>query len=327
MRPYADMHCDTISKIAYIPGNGGLFENKGHIDLKSLNKGGCAVQFFACFIDAEVHREHSENELWDRCWQSVNGLIDVYEREIEINENFIRKVQCAADIDNNMKYEKISAVLAIEEGGIINEDMERLWALYKRGVRLITLTWNYENCIGFPNSTNAECMRRGLKPFGVEIIEEMQRLGMIVDVSHLSDGGFWDVASVSEKRGIPFAVSHSCARALKNHPRNLTDSMLRVVGQTGSVVGVNFCDQFLNDTGYSDIDSIVRHIIYMVNTAGSESVGFGTDFDGIDSRLEIDKADKMPLLIDALGKAGLSAAVIDKICYQNVLRVIREVIK
>lgn len=327
MRHYADMHCDTISRIDHDPNIGNLQENQCHIDLKSLKKGGCDIQFFACFIDAEAEACDLGDELWESAWKSANRRIDVYEREIRNNEAMIGQARCAADIDANMRNRKISALLTIEEGGIIHGDLKRLQKLYDRGVRLITLTWNYENCLGFPNSTDVERMQLGLKPFGFEAIEEMQRLGMIVDVSHLSDGGFWDVAAVSERKGIPFVASHSCARALKKHPRNLTDEMLKAVGQAGGVTGVNFCDQFLNDSGWSDIDSIVRHIVYMVNLAGSESVGFGTDFDGIDSRLEIDKADKMPLLIDALKKAGLSAAVIDKICCQNVLRVIREVIK
>lgn len=127
---------------------------------------------------------------------------------------------------------KMSAVLTVEEGGILNGKMEYLDELYHQGIRLITLTWNYENCIGFPNSREPELMNRGLKPFGMEVVRHMNELGMIIDVSHLSDGGFWDVAAHSTK---PFLASHSNARTLCKHPRNLTDEMIKALAEKGGV--------------------------------------------------------------------------------------------
>ena len=118
----------------------------------------------------------------------------------------------------------------MEEGGVLNEKQERLEELYRLGIRLITLTWNYENCLGYPNSRDGEVMNRGLKAFGLEIVERMNALGMLVDVSHLSDGGFWDCIRVSRA---PIIASHSNARALCGVPRNLTDDMLRALAEKG----------------------------------------------------------------------------------------------
>ena len=117
-----------------------------------------------------------------------------------------------ADLEENRKKGKLSAFLTLEEGGVIHGDLDRVKGLYDMGIRLITLTWNYENCIGYPNSRDLKDMGKGLKPFGFSVIDEMNRLGMIVDVSHLSEGGFWDVVSHSKT---PPVASHSNARALR----------------------------------------------------------------------------------------------------------------
>ncbi len=303
----------------------------------------------------------------------AHRLLDVLHGEIEKNSETTASALCAADISANEALGKISALASVEEGGILNEDMGRLDALYERGVRLMTLTWNFENCIGYPNSDISavmrkglkpfghevvermqdkgmivdvshlsdggfydvaghakKCvsavMRKGLKPFGHEVVERMQDKGMIVDVSHLSDGGFYDVAGHAKKCGIPFAASHSSARALTGHPRNLTDEMLKIIGETGSVAGVNFFHKFTSDSGYSSVADIVRHVLYMVDKAGEDAVAIGSDFDGMDDCLEITGAQKMPLLFDALKKAHLTEAVIDKICYGNAMRLFKSVL-
>lgn len=338
MRKYIDLHCDTISKIARCPGNGGLLKNTGQVDIECLKRGGCLLQTFACFIEKTDfnHRVFGEKFfgeesfggecLWEAAWTYANHLLDTFWEELHKNKDSIAAAVCVSDIETNMKKRLISAMASVEEGGILNSREERLKILFERGVRLITLTWNFENCIGYPNSKNQDIMSRGLKPFGFKVLELMNKYGMIIDVSHLSDGGFWDVAANSEKTGIPFAASHSCARALKDHPRNLTDEMLKKIGNTGSVAGVNFYSAFLGDTDFSEKEAIVRHIMHMIKMAGTEAVAIGTDFDGIHGRLEINRADKIPLLFDALKKEGMSEADIDKISFQNALRLIQSVI-
>lgn len=323
MRHYIDLHCDTISVLERHPEYGGLNENRGQADIKRLLQAGCACQIFSCFIEKS---DFSGADGWDAGYRYAHRLLDVLHGEIEKNSETTASALCADDISANEALGKISALASVEEGGILNKDMSRLDALYERGVRLMTLTWNFENCIGYPNSDVSAVMRKGLKPFGHEVVERMQDKGMIVDVSHLSDGGFYDVAGHAKKCGIPFAASHSCARALTGHPRNLTDEMLKVIGETGSVAGVNFFHKFTSDSGYSSVADIVRHVLYMVDKAGEDAVAIGSDFDGMDDCLEITGAQKMPLLFDALKKVHLTEAVIDKICYGNAMRLFKSVL-
>ena len=175
-----------------------------------------------------------------------------------------------------------------------------------------------------PNSRDADKMKLGLKPFGIESIERMNELGILIDVSHLSDGGYYDVARLSKK---PFVASHSCARALCNHPRNMTDDMLRVLGEKGGICGINFCAPFLRENAnYSAIADIVLHAEHIRNKAGIDAVALGSDFDGIDDTLEFKDYTGMPTIADALLKRFTESEV-DKICSENAMRVIRASMK
>ena len=168
-------------------------------------------------------------------------------------------------------------------------------------------------------------MGKGLKSFGVEVVEEMNRLGMLVDVSHLSDGGFWDVARHSKK---PFVASHSCVRDLCGQSRNLNKEMLKAVGEKGGAVGVNFYGGFLSEDGVSTAQRIAQHLRFIADAAGIEAAAIGTDFDGGISAnpLEIDRIGSIELLYPALKQVGFSDGEIEQIFWKNVLRVIRETV-
>lgn len=193
------------------------------------------------------------------------------------------------------------------------------------GIRLITLTWNYENCIGYPNSPDAQVMGKGLKQFGFSVVEEMNRIGMIIDVSHLSEGGFWDVVSHSKT---PPVASHSNARALRNHPRNLSDEQIRALAEKGGIAGLNFYQEFLGKSGSCLIEEMVSHVRHMYQKGGEEVIAIGTDFDGFGGaeKMEIEDIGAMPLLYDALGKAGFTGRQREKIWYGNAKRVIDTVL-
>lgn len=240
-------------------------------------------------------------------------------------ENFREEIAFAGNYTEIMKNRddgKISAMLTLEEGGVVEHDLSRVEELYGEGIRLITLLSNYENCIGYPNSRDAAVMQSGLKPFGFEMVEKMNELGMLVDVSHLSDGGFWDVIGHSKT---PVIASHSNARALCNHPRNLTDDMIRALAEKGGVAGVNFYPAFIQENEIAKAEDIVRHIRHMVNVGGSDVAAIGTDFDGFSGgELEIRKTGQMELLYETLRKDGFSCSQIEKIWSGNALRVIRE---
>ena len=164
-------------------------------------------------------------------------------------------------------------------------------------------------------------MRRGLKSFGKRMVEEMNELGMIVDVSHLSDGGFWDVAKISKK---PFVASHSNARAVTNHPRNLTDSMIRTIAEKGGVIGINFCPSFLSDKKISTINGLLRHIYHIYQVGGEDVLALGSDLDGISGKIQLDGCDKISLLAESLKRYRMSDRVLEKMWYKNALRVFHD---
>ncbi len=331
-----DMHCDTISELYKRKKEGApgsLRENGLHMDLGKMKKGGYLLQNFALFL----HLPSFDNPL-----DGVLEMADLYYEELEKNADLIRPVTCWEDIESNRSEGRMSAMLTVEEGGVCMGNPAFLRTLYRLGVRMLTLTWNFPNELGWPNleqpgekdkkdfvpdfrkANNSQ----GLTETGFAFVEEMDRLGMIIDVSHLSDAGFYDVARAAKK---PFVASHSNARAVCGWCRNLDDDMIRLLAQKGGVMGLNYCPAFLTDVAegecaHGTIAAIVEHAKHIVNVGGSDCLGLGSDFDGIKTHEELPDASYMPLLADAFAKAGFTNTQIDKILFENVLRLYREVI-
>ncbi|MFV0518000.1 MAG: dipeptidase [Aminipila sp.] len=311
-----DMHCDTMLECFRNPEY-KLSANSGHIDIDKLKKGNAYTQFFALFIDTKDYPQMDAYEIF-------NEMYNTYQIQLSLNSDILAPALSVSDILRNSEEGKISSVLAVEDGVIIDNKIERVSEIYHKGVRLVTLTWNFENSIGYPCSMVPEEHNKKLKPFGIDVISEMNRLGMIIDVSHLSEGGFYDVATHSK---CPFVASHSCARALCNHQRNLTDDQLKTIGNKGGLIGVNFYSSFLQEKSeYATLNNIVDHVKYMVNKAGIEAVGLGSDFDGIDCGLEFVDYSGFPTVIDALSK-HFTSDELERICNKNAFRVISEVWK
>lgn len=314
-----DLHCDTVMRM-YMDKNQGLLKNSYHVDIEKLKKSNSAAQFFALFVEAK-----EAEALGILPWDQMQQMYQVFMEQLQLNEEHIALAKTAEDLELNMMLNKLSAFLTIEEGGVLDGQIDRLSQVYDMGVRLITLTWNYPNSLGFPNGMNSmEHEHKGLTPFGFEVVEGMNHKGMLVDVSHLSDKGFYDVASASK---MPFVASHSNARELRGHGRNLTDDMLRTLGNKGGITGINFCGYFLQTDGDSTVDAMVKHIDHIVNKAGIETVAMGTDFDGIEGTLEIENIGQMNKLQQALLKHGYTEDQIDKIWFQNAYRVIKDVLR
>ena len=208
---------------------------------------------------------------------------------------------------------------------------------YDLGVRKSTLTWNFENELAFPNRAVRDAVsgeyhvfpetERGLKKAGQDAVQLMEELGMLIDVSHLGDAGILEILDIVGPH-TPVIASHSNARAVTGHPRNLTDQMLRGIAEHGGLTGINFCAAFLTEdgNGVSRIRDMVRHVRYIYNVAGCDAIGLGTDFDGIDDQLEINGAGEMYRLADALSAAGFTSGEIEKIFWRNVMRVYEEVL-
>lgn len=321
---FIDLHCDTIGeKVAASNGTIKLRRNNCHIDLEKMRQAGSLAQMFAIFIPTHSEAKHSNITLSPI--EYFKRAYTFYINELKQNHDIIAPAYNYQDIMTNQLSDKISSILTIEDGVLIEGNLNSILELYKDGVRLITLTWNYENSMAYPNSRDDSIMTRGLKPFGIEAIKYMNDLGIIIDVSHLSDGGFYDVVKYSK---FPFVASHSCARSLNNHPRNLTDKMLKLIGDTYSICGINFASQFLvnESTKYTKIEDIVHHAVHIKNIAGIDAVALGSDFDGISSELEFTDYTGMVKIAQALSK-HFTGSEVDKICYKNALRVIKDSMK
>lgn len=309
-----DMHCDTITRL-YHNNKQGLLDNDGHLDLKKMKSGDYLLQNFAMFTNLK----NTSNP-----FLTVNQYINYYYQEIEKYPDYIKPVFSYQDIIDNMNNNIMSSLLTLEEGAVVDNDLSLLQHYYRLGVRMITLTWNYENRIGYPNVPKVNT-KDGLTAFGIDYIKEMERLGIIIDVSHLSDAGFYDVYNNTTK---PFVASHSNARSICKANRNMTDDMILKLASRNGVIGINFYSAFLsdNDDGYSYLKDIVKHILYIRDLAGIDCIGLGSDFDGIDCELELKDSSGYQMLYDALVDAGLSNEEIEKIFYKNVLRLYQEVL-
>lgn len=318
-----DLHCDTFLRMMF-PSKDGSFPNLKannlQVDINKLKKVGASAQMFAAYIPIETL---SQKGYKGTPYEFLKEMHKKMISEIEINKDEIGLARNYADYERNMANEKLSAFLTIEDGGVLDGKIERIDEVYEMGFRFLGLMWMQENSIGFSNSENPELMAKGLKPFGFEVIERMNHLGMVIDVSHLSDGGFYDVAKHSK---MPFVATHSNCRALANESRNLTDEMIKILADSGGVMGLNLLPDFLDASKKSRVEFMVNHIKHMRNKGGIDLVAIGADFDGMSGDLEIDNVGDMGRLFIALEKAGFSSDEIEKIAYGNALRLVRDVV-
>ncbi|MDE6621831.1 MAG: dipeptidase [Lachnospiraceae bacterium] len=351
----ADMHCDTISEIwesRKHDKSQQLSQNNLQVDIQKMKKSGYLLQNFAMYVDLKKGLDP---------FAYVSELIDVFYDEMEKNKNDIRVIKTYDEILENEQQGKMSALMTIEEGGCCKGDIGNLERLYQLGARMMTLTWNYPNELASPNifvrNTQAEnssvrnvvsdaqsakdfqkgstvkddkgfCLfdnSKGLTESGFLFIERMEQLGIIIDVSHLSDAGFRDVAQNTKK---PFVASHSNARALCGHCRNLTDDMIRTIAERGGVIGLNYYGCFLNETNdsHSSVARMAVHARHMLRIGGSECLGLGSDFDGISGELEIQDCSQMHKLADELERQHFTSTEIENILFRNVMRVYKELL-
>ncbi|MBA7681825.1 hypothetical protein ES703_90166 [subsurface metagenome] len=244
-------------------------------------------------------------------------------REIEKNQDDISLVTNYNQIKEVNRAGKIAAILSIEGGEALEGDLGVLRVLYKLGVRLLTLTWNQRNQIadGIGESRTGS----GLTEFGLKVIDEMNRLGMLIDVSHLSETGFWDVVKRSKT---PIVASHSNCYALCPHLRNLKDEQIKALADKGGVIGITFVPNFLTqEKRKTTVEDVVKHIDYLVEKVGVDYVGLGSDFDGTGGLpLGLEGVDKIPNITGELLDRGYKEKDIKKILGENFLRVFKEVV-
>lgn len=311
-----DCHCDTLTEL--YNKNASLYENEQHFDIKRQIALGGGLQFCAIYVPTEVFR-YQGGLRYTLC------LLDKYNQEIKkLHENGIDvlQVRTAEDAGNVLKH-KAATLLAIEEGGAIDGSLEALRCLYELGVRAMTLTWSNRNDIA--DGINEEATGSGLTLFGKQVVAEMNRLGMLVDVSHISTAGFWSVIETSTK---PIIATHSNAKSLCSHPRNLNNEQIKALAQNGGLAGITFAGQFLEeDWRNACIESVYKHIDYMLNLIGNDDhIGFGSDFDGISHPpYNIQGVQDYKPLIEYLSKY-YSDETINKITHQNVINLLQKVL-
>ncbi|MDY5211230.1 dipeptidase [Intestinibacter sp.] len=317
-----DMHCDTMKAILDERDknkNVNLKNNNFTVDIEKMKQGDYMLQVFAAYTNIK------EGDTLVNCLRTI----DLFHNEIKANKEDIGIVLSYDDILKNIKQNKMSALLSIEEGACCKGDLGILRNFYRLGVRMMTLTWNYENELGFPNEIigNKLVCDRGLKNKGFEFIEEMEKLGIIIDVSHLSDAGFYDILNNTKK---PFVASHSNSRSICGHRRNMTDDMIKKLADRGGVMGLNFYSNFLNDNttfnNMSKIDDMINHVKHIKKIGGIEVIGLGSDFDGIECKVEIEDASKMQILAEKMKKEGFTENEVEHIFYKNVLNLFREIL-
>lgn len=311
-----DCHCDTLTEL--YNKNASLYKNEQHFDIKRQIALGGGLQFCAIYVPTEVFR-YQGGLRYTLC------LLDKYNQEIKkLHENGIDvlQVRTAEDAGNVLKH-KAATLLAIEEGGAIDGSLEALRCLYELGVRAMTLTWSNRNDIA--DGINEEATGSGLTLFGKQVVAEMNRLGMLVDVSHISTAGFWSVIETSTK---PIIATHSNAKSLCSHPRNLNDEQIKALAQNDGLAGITFAGQFLEeDWRNACIESVYKHIDYMLNLIGNDDhIGFGSDFDGISHPpYNIQGVQDYKPLIEYLSKY-YSDETINKITHQNVINLLQKVL-
>lgn len=290
-----DTHCDTLCSV--LDYGKSIVMNDCHVDIERMKKYEQYTQVFACFIDPVYKSCAADRTL---------NLIDTFHNTV-----------------SDKLPDNVRGILSIEGGeGIYS--LAHLRNFYRLGVRIIALTWNFSNHIASGALETDEM--RGLTGFGKLVVAEMNRLGIFADVSHLNDKSFYDVAEYSNK---PIIASHSNARAVCRSKavcpveRNLTDDQFEIIKKSGGCVGINFCPDFLNESGKADIEDIIRHIEHFMSLGGEDNVGIGADFDGIDSTPDgINGVEDIYKIFDRLLQKGYTENQIEKISHKNFERIL-----
>ena len=292
----ADTHSDTL----YAMGVQHAPADRLMITPERLRQGGVTLQVFALWTGGKGNKGDVAGIVQAELSQ-VPGLIAAGLRQVTDPADAMDGEQCF--------------MLSVEGGEVFEPGIHTVQLYRDKGVRMAALLWNNENALGYPAKSGD---RRGLTDYGLQVAREMQRVGMAVDVSHLNEAGFYDLFAKTDR---PPMASHSCCRALCDHFRNLTDDQLRLMIREGGFVGVNFYPHFLSGDGMADAALVARHIDHICQLGGAEIVGFGSDFDGIETTPDnVRHPGDIPNLLDELRRLGYGDAAIAGIAGENLKR-------
>jgi len=313
-----DTHCDTLMQFLPQPRGSpparklGECSERGHIDLPRLGGGGVTCQTFAMYTGRRVNQPGA--------LFTALRMVDVFYREIEANEGIVA-VTSHDEILEAKEAGKVCGLLSIEGAEPLMGEIGLLRVFHRLGVRMLSFTWNWRT--PFADGLDAKRAESKLPDLGIQAVEEMDRLGMVLDVSHISDSCFWDIADI--KKG-PFIASHSNCRDVCDHARNLTDEMIRALADHGGVMGMNFATSFV-DKEQATLEKLVDHIDHIIGLVGPDYVGLGADLDGIDNTpIGLEDVTKFPDITRELVRREYSDDDIIKILGGNHLRVFKEVL-
>jgi len=291
----------------------GVRADVGHIDIPRLHEGGINCQVFAI------------SSLRDRtppfALRTALEQLDVFYSECEKHKSLITSVTSSQDIQEAINSGKVGALLSIEGGDILEGNLGILRIFYRLGVRMFGLVHSLRNLLA--DGVADHRTRGGLSELGVMVVEELNRLGVLIDVSHLNDAGFWDLVDISKQ---PFIASHSNCRAVCNHPRNLTDDQIRALADRGGVIGLNFATDFVHPT-HATVERVIDHADHIISLVGPDHVGLGSDFDGIpDTPKGLEDVTRMINITKELVRREYSEENIRKILGENHLRALKAVV-
>ncbi len=292
----ADTHCDTL----FAMGVMNVPAERLMVTPDKMRRGGVSLQTLALWTGPKGNRG------------DVAGIV---EKELaalpELTNAGLRKVDDPAEA---LTSETPCVMLSVEGGEVFEAGPDAVDAYRGLGVRMAALLWNNENAIGYPAKSGDP---RGLKPYGLEVVRRMQAVGMAVDTSHLNEAGFW---SILNETPLPPLASHSCCKSLCDHFRNLTDEQIRALIERGGYIGVNFYPAFLSGSGEADAVRVAEHIDHICQLGGAAIVGFGSDFDGIETTpSDLRGADEIPNLLNALRRRGYDEQTVEGIAGKNLL--------
>lgn len=304
-----DGHCDTVLS-CYLEG-GGLRRRSGQLDLERRQGRGHWAQFFAIFGSTE---DMPGRPLWEVCLEEYA----LFRGELDSNSDLVSFCRCGAEAEVAISSGKIAAFLSVEGAELLDCDLKKLRLVHRMGARAVNLTWNHPNAL---SGTNAQEKERGLSEQGRAFVKTMGELGMLVDVSHLSDPGFWDVMETTTR---PVVATHSNARSVFPNPRNLTDEQFTAIINTNGVAGLNMYAGFLGDD--PDLDTVVAHLEHFLSLGGENNVSVGGDWDGC-TRLPqgINGIQDLEKLYEHLLRHNYSEPLLEKLFYSNLMRVVNEV--
>ena len=312
MRPYAiiDLHCDTLTDCMYaaseIPDT--LDDPARSLSLSNIPEDVHWAQFFAVFLPDRLRGEEAV--------RFFDASHENFERQMQKFSSRVSPCRNVADMERAWAAEKTAAFLSVENGSAFAGDLSRIEKLKRQGVCAVTLTWNGENELGSGNVTD-----RGLTDFGRAAVREMERCGILVDVSHLNDAGLEDVFETAEK---PFVATHSNARAICAHKRNLTDAQVKEMVRRGCLIGLNYYGVFLRDDGnVRSLDDLYRHIAHFFDLGAQKDLALGSDFDGADLPECLSSPEKIAEAYSYLLSRGLTQQEIDGIFYDNARAFLR----